>query len=488
MLRGLAELFLLGLLFPGGSGIKSDLVIIADFANFTGESVFDNSLSNGLQISLRQSDFVNIFPGYKINQVLRRMELQEDQKLDKNTALAVARRENIPIAISASINQLGSLYILTSNIIEVASGEIIKQQQVSVKKIEEILPGMDELVKMIRKDLGESSRLINRTSRPLAEVTTASLEALELYTQGIEFEKLGKYSEAIEVDEKAVALDSTFAMAISSLSYNYKKVGDHQKAIYYHNKILPLIDKVTVKERNSILTMYYGPNFERDYDKAFYYAKKQIEEHPDDGVALANLAHLAMFAGEYATALEYNQKAIAVDSIYIGTCYNNTAFTYGLMGKPDEALRYFHESKKIRPDYMEIDYYIAQVHWIKGELDSTERILLSLMTRADNSNRIRIHSYLCAFYYYRGMIERAKNHAQLGIELCRLEEKPAEEAYFQYLLSEIYRCRREMNLSSSYAKKAIERSKIPYWEISLLGITFAKAGKQDIAEKLLERL
>ncbi|MCK4892510.1 MAG: protein kinase, partial [Calditrichia bacterium] len=475
-------------IFPRVPITEDDFIIIADFENFTNEEVFDNSLTKGLQISLKQSEFLNILPGYKINQALRRMQLPDNQKLDKSTVLAIAERENISLAITGSINRLGALYILTGNIIEVASREIIKQQQVSVQQIEDILAGMDKLVRLIRKDLGESTQLINKTSQPLAKVTTTSLEALELYTLGIEFAKLGKYAEAIEFEEKAVAIDSTFAMAIHSLSYNYKKVGDHRKAIYYHNKILPLIERVTEKEKNSILTMYYGPNFERDYDKALYYAKKQIQKYPDDGVALANLAHLAMFVGDYSTALEFNNKAVAIDSIFAGTCFNNTGYTYALMGNPEEALKYFKASKKIRPDYMDIDFYIAQSYWIKGELDSTEAIFQALMARANNTQRIRIHSYLACLYYFRGMIEKAENHALLGIDICQLEKKQAEEAYFHYLLSEIYQFRPQVNQRQNFLKKAIELSESPYWEISLSGIAFAKKGKLDQATKLLEKL
>jgi serine/threonine protein kinase/Flp pilus assembly protein TadD len=475
-------------LFSGVPLTEDDFIIIADFENFTNQEVFDNSLTQGLQISLKQSDFLNILPGYKINQAMRRMQLPDNQKLDKNTVLAIAERENIPLAITGSIDRFGAMYILTGNIINVASREIIKQQQISVQQIEDILAGMDKLVRLIRKDLGESTQLINKTSQPLAKVTTASLEALQLYTLGIEFAKLGKYAEAIEVEEKAVAIDSTFAMAIHSLSYNYKKVGDHRQAIYYHNKILPLIDRVTEKEKNSILTIYYGPEFERDYKKAFYYAKKQIQEYPDDGAALAILAHLAMFAGDYPTALEFNKKALAVDSFYKGTCNNNTGFTYALMEKPEEALRYFRESKKIRPDYMDIDFYIAQTYWIKGELDSTESIFQSLIPGADNAHRIRIHSYMTSLYYYRGMIEKAENHTLLGIDLCQIENKQAEEAYFLYLLSEIYRQKTQITEEQSFVAKAIELSQSPYWEISLSAMAFAKKGNLDQAAKLLEKL
>jgi serine/threonine protein kinase/Flp pilus assembly protein TadD len=476
------------LFFSATSTGGSSLVIVSDFENLTRESVFDNSLTQGLQISLRQSDFVKIVPTYKVQLALQRMELPADQKLDKNTTLAVARRENIPIAISASINQLGRLFLLTGNIIEVASGEVVKQQQVSVKQIEDILAGMDKLARMIRKDLGESKNLIDESSRPLAQVTTSSLEALELYTQGVQFIRLGKYEEAAEVQEKAIALDSTFVMAISSASYNLKKIGNHKKAIYYHNKILPLIDRVTEKEKNSILTVYYGASFERDYDKAFYYAKRQVEKYPNDGVGLANLGHLAMLAGEYDIALEYSFKAIAVDTIFTSTCYNNIGYTYALMGEPEEGLKYLEKSRKIRPHYLDIDFYIAQCYWIMGKLDSTESIFQSNITRANNAYRIRIHSYLACLYFYQGRMRQAEIHALLGVDLCKQENLPGDQAYFYLLLSEIYRELSQTQMALHFIEKASEYSELPYLEIGFAAIYQAKGGSFEKARMLINRM
>jgi serine/threonine protein kinase/Tfp pilus assembly protein PilF len=474
--------------FPQIPAERTDPIIIGEFENFTSESVFDNSLTNGLQISLRQSDYLNIIPTYKIRQCLRRMQLPEGHRLDKETVLAIAERENISIAITGSIDRLGALYILTGNIIEVTSRDIIRQHQVSVQQIEDILEGVDKLVKWIRKELGESNRLINHTSKPLPQVTTSSLEALELYSQGIDFARLGMYAEAVEVLEKAVVLDSTFVMAIHSLSYNYKRVGNHRKAIYYHNKILPLIDRVTEKEKYSILRMYYGPEFERDYDKAYYYARKLVENYPEDGVALANMGHMAMYTGDYETAIQYSHKAIEADTIFKSTCFNNIGFTYGLMGEPRLALKYFRESKEIRPIYLDIDFYIAQSYWIMGKIDSTEIIFKSLIPLADNAYRIRIYSYLACVYFYRGMMERAEQCAFLGIELCQQENLQGEEAYFSYLLSRIYREWSLADKEEYYLEKAIQLSESPYLEIGLSAIAHTKNGNGDIANKLIEQL
>jgi tetratricopeptide (TPR) repeat protein len=128
---------------------------------------------------------------------------------------------------------------------------------------------------------------------------------------------------------------------------------------------------------------------------------------------------------------------------------------------------------------------MAQAYWISGNLDSAETILNSLITRADNVYRARIYSYLASLYFYQGKIKKATNYAKLGIEICRSENKQEDEAYFNYLLSEIYRNQSNKNKQYYYTTKAVELSQNPYWEIGLSAISNAIDEDHIRAKKLL---
>jgi serine/threonine protein kinase/lipopolysaccharide biosynthesis regulator YciM len=467
---------------------STDHIVLADFENRTDESVFDHSLTEALRVTLRQSTYLNILPRFKIAGALRRMQLAADQFLDRGTALSLALREGSIMVINGDIIKIGSEYVLTSRIINSANGEILKMQRVEVSSVEDVLDGIDKLATKIRKDLGESIQLIKKSNIPLAKVTTSSIEALELYTRGIRLEAQGKYTEAIELKEQAVAIDSLFTIAISSLSYNYLKTENYKKALYYHNRVLPLVDRVTERERYIILTLYYGPAFEGDYRKAFHYARQRIQRFPSDAIGHATLGHLAMMAGDYETALQANNRAIQLDSSLAGTCFNNSGFIYALNGDAENALIFFKKSKSIRPDYLVIDLYMAQSLWIKGQLDSAEYILKAVLQKANSMRKARTYAHLAALYHYQGQLQKAFEYCLLGMQLCRHENRPEEEAYFHYLMAEISYDRGNLIDMNKAIKKAIQLSNTPYLEVGLASVLLARSSQKKRALDEIDRL
>ncbi len=467
---------------------EGDYILIADFENTTGEKFLDHSLSEALKITLSQSPFINILTKNKILVALKRMKLPDNQKLDEKISLEVARRENTSIVIAGNISILGKYFILKYKIMDVLTGEVLKTRRIEVKKLEELYNGIDYLAKHIRKDLGESKKRISKSMRPLEDVTTSSLEALELYTKADFQESQGNYNKAIIFLEKAISIDSLFTSAISNLSYNYRKIGNHDKAIYYHKKILPLIDRVSDKEKYCILTIYYGSFFEYDYQKAFKYAKHLTSLYPNDAIGHGMLGHLAMQIGDYETAIESNMKCIKLDTTQAPMCYNNIGFTNALFGNTDEALKYFKKSKKIRPNYLSINGNIAQLFWMSDKIDSTEILLKSIYQKSDKHNKITIHTRLAGFYFFQGKLKQTYNECLAGIKICQELNCPEKESYFQYLLAEMEKIKGNKDNYLQRIEKTIQLSESPYFELFLAGLSLADLGYYDKAFEIIENI
>ena len=192
---------------------------------------------------------------------------------------------------------------------------------------------------------------LSENTAKLERVTTPSLDALELYSRGNVLEGEGKYREAAILKSQAVLKDTMFAIAVSDLSYIYRKLGEDSLALYYHSRVLPLIDRVTDREKFYILAVYYGPSFELDYQKAFENVQQLVVRYPNSSEGYATLGHLAMFVGNYSAALEADSKALSIDSVYKGTVFNNMGYALALSGNADEAIEYFRRSKTIRQQY-----------------------------------------------------------------------------------------------------------------------------------------
>jgi len=465
----------------------ADFVVVADFENKTRDSVLDHSLTEAIKVSLRQSAQFNILPRERIASALELLQVSSS-RLDERSALAVARREGARAVLSGNVSRLGSTYSLSCAIIDASTGETVSIVREDLPRIDEVLPGLDRLCGNVRERLGESLTQISTARLPLDQVTTPSLEALELYSRGDVFEAQGKYREAVMLKERAIAIDSQFVMAISDVAYGYRKIGNDSLAASYHQRILPLIQRVTDRERLEILSLYYGPSFELDFQKARECLDELTVKYPNDAYAFATLGHLAMAGGDTKAALEANEKAVAMYPEYAKTCYNNSGFALGLAGRPDEALEWFRRAKALRPEYYAIDLFSGMAYWMKERYDSAEVMVRSALQLADPSQRYQLHGVLSLLSSFQGHLASARAECLAGMAECRRLKRPSDEAYFHFLLGELSALEGRMGDYRTEMKLAASQSTSPYFELVLAGRSYARHRMSDKALTVLGRM
>ena len=59
---------------------ESDTIILADFANSTGDAIFDDTLKTAFTVSLRQSPFLNVLSDSEVAKTLQLMTRPADTK------------------------------------------------------------------------------------------------------------------------------------------------------------------------------------------------------------------------------------------------------------------------------------------------------------------------------------------------------------------------------------------------------------------------
>jgi tetratricopeptide (TPR) repeat protein len=466
----------------------SAYVIVADVENNTGNKFFDHSITEAIKVSLRQSPHINLLSPDRIAGALRRMRMDESHPLDERTAVAAAEREGARLVLAGGIHPLGTGFDLECKIIDPVSNETLRIPRRQVSRVEDVLNGVDALCGDIRNALGESLEQIAQNATPLEKVTTSSLEALELYSRGNEMERQGKYEEAAMLKGRAADIDSLFAMAVGDLSYIHRKLGHDSIALAYHRRVLPLLNRVTDRERYNLLEVYYGPSFEFDFPKALESMRELALRYPYDLDAHAELGHLAMYSCQLTTALQENDKALVLDPQSAGTIYNNSGYAAALAGDVDEALGYFRKSKHLRPTYYAIDTYIGHAFWAGEKFDSAEITLRAIIPRADPRRQILSHAQLATFYRAQGRLGQAEIECDSGIALCRQNKLNICTAYLHYLLGDIGFERgdnsaylREMRLAEEYASP-------PYTELAMIGAHYAMTGHERDAQRLLSRI
>src|SRR5208282_3166844 len=91
---------------------KKDTIVLADFTNTTGDTVFDDTLKGALATELEQSPFFNILSDPKVSETLRLMGRSADERLDEKTALDLCQRTRSKAVLAGSVASLGSLYVV----------------------------------------------------------------------------------------------------------------------------------------------------------------------------------------------------------------------------------------------------------------------------------------------------------------------------------------------------------------------------------------
>src|SRR5215470_16800920 len=86
---------------------EEDTVVVADFANSTGDSVFDGALRQGLSVQLQQSPFLRIVSDQRIRETLRLMGKPQDARLVPEIAKDLCVRVESKAYIAGSITNFG---------------------------------------------------------------------------------------------------------------------------------------------------------------------------------------------------------------------------------------------------------------------------------------------------------------------------------------------------------------------------------------------
>ncbi len=289
-----------------------DTIVLADFTNSTGDTVFDGTLRQGLAFQLEQSPFLKIMDDEQMQQDLRLMSLPPGARLTNQIAHDICVRDAAAATIDGSIASLGKDYVITLQAITCQGGATLAREQIQAGDKEHVLNALGTAATAMRAKLGESLDSIQKLNRPLEQATTPSLEALQTYTAGYSEMGQGQFLEAVPLFERATALDPNFAMAYFMLGAAFQNAGDVDRSREYMQKAFGLIDRVSEFERDLITATYYS--FDGQSDKAIDAYRLGIQNYPRFWGFHNNLSAAYIDLGQFEEGLKEGQEATALEA------------------------------------------------------------------------------------------------------------------------------------------------------------------------------
>ena len=313
-----------------------DTVVLSDFANSTGDPVFDGTLRQGLAIQLEQSPFLKIMEDQHLQGVLRRMGLPVSTRITAPIAHEICVRDYAAATIGGTIAPLGKSYVITLQATACQNGTTLAREQIQAKDKEHVLKALGEAAAAMRGKLGESRNSIQRLNRPLEfeQATTGSLEALQNYTAGMSELDVGHFLAAVPLFERATVLDPNFAMAYAYIGTAYNNAGDVAKERDYKAKAFRLIDRVSDFERPLVAALYYDNSGE--LDKAIDSYRLGVRNYPRYWGFHNNLSEGLIRQGQYEEGLNEGLEA-ARDQPDVEPPYRRLLDSYMCLNRPAEA-------------------------------------------------------------------------------------------------------------------------------------------------------
>jgi eukaryotic-like serine/threonine-protein kinase len=314
---------------------EKDTIVLGEFSNTTGESVFDDTLKQALAVDLVQSPFLNILSEEKVRQSLLEMTRSPNERLTRDLAREVCQRTGSKAYLAGSIAVLGAQYVVGLDALNCASGDALAREQVTASGKEHVLKALGQAAAKLRNELGESLSSVRKFDVPLEEATTNSLEALKAYTMARSTQREKGDVEAIPFMKHAIELDPNFALAYGSLGVIYSNLNQAKLGADYMKKAMDLRDRATEREKFHIAGLYYSfATGELEKANETYALWKKV--YPRDIYAYINMGANYMIIGQYERAATETREGLGLDpSLAIG--YNNLTQIYLALNRFDEA-------------------------------------------------------------------------------------------------------------------------------------------------------
>jgi tetratricopeptide (TPR) repeat protein len=327
---------------------EKDTIVLADFANSTGDAIFDDTLKTALNVSLRQSPFLNVLSDSEIAKTLQQMTRPANTKLTPDVARELCLRAGSKAYIAGTVGGLGSEFVLGLKAVNCQSGDTLGQEQMTAASKEKVLDALGEAASKLRTELGESLATVQKFDVPLEQATTSSLEALKACSLGSKAAHEKGTAAALPYDQHSIALDPNFATGYMAVGIDYFSLGELGRASDYFTKAFQLREHASEREKLAITAHYYQ-DVTGELDKAAQTLQETIESYPRESAAHRRLGVVFCQKGQYEKATETTKQALrlAPDELFN---YENLANYALALQRFDESRQFVHEAQARKMD------------------------------------------------------------------------------------------------------------------------------------------
>jgi len=318
-------------------------------------------IANLLITDLSQTSSLQIVSSQHIYDLNRQISQSDDVSAAK-TAETVAKRARARWLMDGAVNQVASEIVLTAQLIDVSTGTVKSASKVSISNDLGMFAAVDQLAAEMRIALIQPSIRDQEVYQPIVDMTTSSPEAYREYIRGVDLYRKVYTSESERHFRRAVELDSTFAMPY-----------------YYLSRILPdpewrvCLDKARqysdkAGERDRYFISSRVASVSGDWRRNMDILGEFVKRFKDEKEPLLQLGVAEYSYEMYPQAVKHLQMALALDSSNIQV-WNQLAYTYSRIGDFENAVRSIDRCVALAPTEPNPYDSRAEIYALNGKLD-----------------------------------------------------------------------------------------------------------------------
>ena len=406
---------------------ERDTVILADFTNSTGDTVFDETLRQGLAVQLEQSPYLHLVSESQVAQAMALMGQPRDARVTATLARQICERTGSVASIEGSISALGGQYVLNLQSVNCHTGDILAKAQETAASKERVLSMLGAAASTIRHQLGESLASVQRFDAPPENVTTPSLEALHAYSLGFKVHVVSlDEAQAAMLFQRAVTLDPGFAMAYARLATCYANLGEFSRAEDSMRKAYALRERVSEREQLFILSMYHEL-VTGDLEAARETYEMRAQLYPKDDIPIGNLGNVYFALGMYDRARAVTEEAVRRNPgsrIWQG----NLVSIYIASNQLSKAVTTLDDARAHQLDSNWLHLCLYLIEFVQHDPSAMEREAAFL--RDDPSFADVLLYYQSQAASYEGRWSESRNFTRRTLEAARRDGHTESEAFY----------------------------------------------------------
>jgi len=436
--------------------LRKTPIAVMTFENLTGDSSFDylcKAIPNLIITNLERSKHLSVMTWERMHDLLRAAGKEDVQHIDEQLAFELCEMDTIDAVIVGSFTKAGDVFVTDAKVLDVSTKKILKTSSTKGEGIASILKiQIDELSRNI-SEINLYERTVAPTEMRIMEVTTASMDAYNYYLRGKEEASKFHHDETVKFFEKALELDSTFAMVYYALSGVYGQLREYGESRKMIEKAKFYGQKATERERLYITGSYAG-DVEGDYEEQYRIWKEILRKYPKE-----KAAHLCLGwnyyddKGMYAQAVEHLKLALALDPNYLAAlmaltyvylrqgdlenaleCANRYALAspgnaepfdtmgdvYVFMGNLDEAMAKYQQAVELEPGYFYSYKDIAYIYGLREDYAEALKWVDRHNERAPTTGRKAEGYWWKGLYYYlQGNFKSSLNAFKTAVDMMQ---------------------------------------------------------------------